>query len=436
MDPILITTFLILFLLSAFFSASEIALMSLPNHKIDLLIKQNRFWSRELKYIKEKNDRLLIAILIWNNLVNVYIASLATQLALNIAKTSSLEESLIIWLSTWVITFLLLMFWEIVPKSFATKNAETISLLISKIYKFLLIILLPFLVVIEFIIKITTWKAAVPQITDEEIESFIDMWKDSWVFEASEHEKIKNMLEFSDITVEEIFTPRVKIDAVNIQNTVNECIDFILNHTHSRIPVYIDSIDNIEYLVNLRFLLNEQKNWNWNKKLAELNKLDKVIKIPLNHPIDKLLEIFKNSRKHLAIVLDEYSWVAWLVTLEDIIEEVFGDIKDETDIEKELIKKLSNDKYDVSPDISFEDLLDILDVKFEDIWLNEIEYHATTLNYFITEELERFPYSWEIIEKDIVKFDDESNQEVNKKLIFEIWEVYENKIQDLKVYVK
>lgn len=434
MDPILIITFLILFLLSAFFSASEIALMSLPQHKIDSLVKQNRFWARDLKILKSQNDKILITILIWNNLVNVYIASLATQFALSLSLTWNflLEQSVIIWISTWIITFLILMFWEIVPKSYASKNAELISLAVAKPYRVLIFILTPVVFLIELIIKITTWKTKVTKITDEELESFIDMWKDNWILEAAEHEKIKNMLEFSDITVEEIFTPRVQVDAIDVETTVNEALDFVLSQTHSRIPVYVETIDNIEYVVNLRFLLHEQKKWNWNLKLSELNNLDKAIKIPLNYPIDKLLEIFKNSRKHLAIILDEYGWVAWLVTLEDIIEEVFWDIRDEYDKEKDEIRKIVENKYEVDPSIIFEDLLDELEIKFENLWLDEKDYYATTLNYFITEELERFPNSWEILEKEL-SWEWFENEKIKTYLVLKIKNVIDNKIESVEV---
>ncbi len=360
MDPVLILTFIILFSLSAFFSWSEIALMSMPIHKIESLIKQRKYWANDLKLIRSKQDRLLTTILIWNNLVNVYIASLATQISIDIAKNSWLEESFIIWITTWIITFMLLLFWEIVPKSFWVKNAQTISLLVAKPYKFLMNLFFPIAIIIELVVKIVTWKSKVPQITDEEMESFIDMWKDSGLLEASEHEKIKNMLEFSDINVEEIFTPRVKIDALDIETTVDEAIEFLLNQTHSRIPVYKEQIDNIDYVVNLRFLLWEKNKLNGGKKLYELDKLDKVIKIPLNFPIDKLLETFRHSRKHLAVVMDEYGWIAWLVTLEDIIEQVFGEIRDEFDREKELIVSLAENKYEVDSSVLFEDLLDEL----------------------------------------------------------------------------
>lgn len=435
MDPTLIIIFIILFLLSAFFSASEIALMSLPEHKVDSLLKQNKFWSKALKFVKDRSDKVLITILIGNNLVNVYIAALATQFAIWVSKTSTFDESIVVWVATWLITFLILMFWEIVPKSYATKNAQKIALFVSQIYKVLIIILSPIIFCIEIIIKLTTGKSSMSKITDEEIEAFIDMWREEWVFEAGEHEKIKNMLEFSEITVEEIFTPRVKIDAIDIELTVDDAVDYVLLQTHSRIPVYVETIDHIEYVVNMRFLVNEQKKWNGSLKLSQLKNLDKAIKIPLNHPIDRLLEVFKNSRKHLAIVLDEYGWVAWLVTLEDIIEEVFWDIRDEYDKEKDEIKKIWDEKYEVDPSVIFEDLLDELDLKFENLWLDEKDYYATTLNYFITEELERFPNSWEILEKELSWewFDLEKEKTY---LVIKIKSVIDSHIEAVEVEIK
>ncbi len=435
MDPVLILTFIILFSLSAFFSWSEIALMSMPIHKIESLIKQRKYWANDLKLIRSKQDRLLTTILIWNNLVNVYIASLATQISIDIAKNSWLEESFIIWITTWIITFLLLLFWEIVPKSFWVKNAQVISLLVAKPYKYIMTFFFPISIIIEIIVKLVTWKSKVPQITDEEMESFIDMWKDSGLLEASEHEKIKNMLEFSDINVEEIFTPRVKIDALDIETTVDEAIEFLLNQTHSRIPVYKEQIDNIDYVVNLRFLLSEKSKWNGGKKLLDLEKLDKVIKIPLNFPIDKLLETFRHSRKHLAVVMDEYGWIAWLVTLEDIIEQVFWEIRDEFDREKELIISLSENKFEVDSSILFEDLIDELNISFSDLWLDEKEYYAVTLNYFITQELERFPNSWETLEKQFTNYISEKEW-LNKYLLIKIQEVIDSKMEKIIVSIE
>lgn len=428
MDPELFLIFFVLFLFSAFFSASEIALMSLGSHKVDSIVKQKKFASSDLKFIKDNNDRLLVVILIWNNLVNVYIAALATQIAISFASKSWLEESFAIWISTWIITFFLLMFWEIIPKSFATKNAEIISLIAAKPYRILMFIFWPILYLIEIIIKLVTGKKSV-WITEEEIESFIDMWKKQWILEEKEHEKIKNMLEFSEITVEEILTPRVKIDALNIETILDDAIDYVLSITHSRVPVYTWNIDNVDFFVNLRFLLNEQKKWNWKKRLKEL-KLDKIIKIPINTPIDNVLEIFKKSHKHLAIVMDEYGWVAGLVTLEDVIEQVFWEIRDEFDKEKDEIKKISDNKYEVSPTILFEDLLDEIGLSFSLLGLDEKDYYATTLSYFITEELGRFPNSWEIIKKEIIEENDKK-----RFLVFKVKNVLDWNIDSVEVSI-
>ena len=135
--------FIVLFVLSGFFSGTELALMNIPYHKVETLLKQHKFWAITLKNIKKHNDRLLITILIWNNLVNVYAASLAASISISIAQNSWINQSLAIWISTWVITFLILLFWEIIPKSFAIKNSVKISLAVAYPYKILMYILFP-----------------------------------------------------------------------------------------------------------------------------------------------------------------------------------------------------------------------------------------------------------------------------------------------------
>lgn len=432
MDPSIIILFVILFLLSAFFSGTEIALMSLPSHKIESLLKKWSFGSKELKYIKERNDKLLITILIGNNLVNVYTAALATQISISIAENSWFEQSLAIGISTWIVTFLLLMFGEIAPKSFATKNSERIALLVAKPYKFLIILLHPLLVIIEIIIKVFTGKNTVQEMTDEEIEAFIDMGKSSGILEDKEHEKLKNMLDFHDIYVEEIMTPRVKMDALSSKSTLEEAQKFYLEHTHSRILVYEETIDKIDYIVTIRDILAEIGKWNKEKNLNDIT-LHKVIKVPLNQPISSLLEIFKKSHKHLALVIDEYGWVAWLITLEDIIEEVFGEIRDETDKEIDEIKEIWINKYEIDPHILMEDILDNFEINLQNIWLEEARYEWETVSYVITDKIGRFPENNEVIVFDII-LDDSS--EIKKSLEFKILGIVDGKIDRIEVSIK
>ncbi len=421
MDPLLILIFILLFFLSAFFSWTEIALMTIANHKIEALVKSNKFWASTLKKIKENNDRLLITILIWNNLVNVYTAALATSISITIAESSWLEQSLAVWIATWIITFLLLLFWEIIPKSFATKNSTTISLIVAPVYKVLMIVFYPIIIFIETIIKIFNLKERDIKITGEEIWSFIDMTKDSWTLEHKEHEKIKNILEFWDIDVEEIMTPRVNIWAIPINSTVRDALKFYKSNTYSRIPVFEDTIDHINSFFTIRDILWVPKD----KLLSELN-LNKVIKIPLNQPIDNLLETFQSSHKHLAIVMDEYWWVSGLITLEDIIEEIFWEIRDETDKELDKIVELWKDSYIIESIVLMRDLLAKYGFSFNKIWLSEKEFEGETVWYIITDKLERFPIEWETITFNL-------KWKLNKKLHFKVLWISKGKIEKIEV---
>lgn len=158
MDPWLYIAFIFLFLLSGFFSATEIAFMSIPLHKVDSLVKQKRFGAKTLSRLKKNSDKVLITALIGNNLVNTYAAALATQISISLARASGMEESLAIGLATGLITFLILVFCEIVPKSFASKNAEFITLSAAPVYSFLVTVLTPVIFVFEILIRIFTGK--------------------------------------------------------------------------------------------------------------------------------------------------------------------------------------------------------------------------------------------------------------------------------------
>ncbi len=429
MDPWIYIVFIFLFILSWFFSGSEIALMSLPSHKIESLVKQKIFGSKSLGIIKSNTDKLLITILVGNNLVNVYTAALATQISLTFAQTSGMEEALAVALATWAITFLLLMFGEIIPKSFASKNAESISLLVSPIYRVLMIVLFPLIWIIEKIIKLFTGTAKQVSISDEEIETFLDMWRSSGTLEDDDHTRLKNTLEFSDTLIEEIMIPRVKLEALSDEKTIAEALEFYMHHTHSRIPVFHETIDDIVGIITIRDLLREQALWHDSKKLCELH-FKKLIKAPLSQPIDVLLEIFKESRQHMSIVIDEYGWVAGIVTLEDIIEEVFGEIHDETDYETDEIIENWKNSYTIDPSISMDDILDEFELSFDDIWLDEKEFWSETVSYILTHELERFPEKNEKVSFDIL---DENGDVTGNTLCFTVLEVEDAMIWKIEV---
>ncbi len=431
MDPVTILIFLVLFLLSAFFSGSETAFMSIPEHKIEAFIKQKKFWARELKKIRSNKDRLLITLLIWNNLVNVFTASLATSIAINFSSSLWSAQSTAIWISTWITTLLLLLFWEIFPKTLAITYADKIALSVSKIYLWLQIILYPVVVVVDFLMKKLQKQKVEQSLTDEEIEAFIDMWKKAWIFEKWEHEKIKNMLNFYEITCEEIMTPRVKIDSLSSEITVDQAVEQFFNFSHSRILVYNWDIDHVEWTITLKELLIWQRKWFGSKLLSKMN-LNPVIKVPLTKPIHALLDIFKKMRKHIAIVIDEYGGVAWLVSLEDVVEEVFGEIQDETDEEIDPIRTDGNWSYLFQSEVRIDEVLEKFNLEFEDVDIDESAFSGETIWYFIMSFLERFPKKWDEIELLIKKHGEKS---IFWSLFFKVMWVRKNMIWEVRVWI-
>lgn len=403
--------------------------MSLPSHKIDTLLKQKLFWAKALASIKSNTDRLLIAILVWNNLVNVYAAALATQISISFARSSGMEEALAVGIATWAITFLILVFGEIVPKSFASKNAEKISLWVAYPYKILITLMFPIVYILEKMIRIFTWKWVQTGITEEEIETFIDLGKDAGTLEDDEHMLLKNTLEFSDTLVEEIMVPRVKIEALSDTTTIEQALEYYLSHTHSRIPVYHDQIDTIIGIITIRDILRERKAGRNEHELKTLH-FKKVLKVPINQPIDNLLDTFKSTRQHIAVVMDEYGGVAGITTIEDIIEEIFWEIHDETDYETDEIVENGKDTYIIDSAILLNDIVDEFNLELADLWMDEKEFWSETVSYMITHKLERFPEKDEEICFPIF---DENWEKASQQLCFKILEIEDTAIGKVEV---
>jgi CBS domain containing-hemolysin-like protein len=180
------------------------------------------------------------------------------------------------------------------------------------------------------------------------------------------------------------------MDAMNVDLTVEKAMTYFLSHTHTRIPVYSWTIDKIDYFVTSRDLIREIRLGNEAKKLSEL-RLKEVLKVPLNQSISMLLESLQKSYKTMAIVVDEYGWVAGLVTIEDIMEQVFWEIRDETDKESEEFIKMWENGLLVESDVLIEDVLDKFGLTLTDTWLDENELRSETVSYVITHVLDRFP---------------------------------------------
>lgn len=216
------------------------------------------------------------------------------------------------------------------------------------------------------------------EISEEELESFIDMSYTSGQLSAGEYEKIKNMMNFYEIIVEEVMTPRTKIDAIPNSTTVEEAIEKILEFSHSRIVVYTENIDDANWVVRVDELLTRSRQGLGNKQLKNIH-LKEITKIPITQPIHKTLEIFKKSRQHIALAMDEYGGVDGLISLEDIVEEVFGEIQDETDVEKYPFVRDAKDSYIIQSHMRVEEVLDKFNIDFDMLDISEDEFDGETI---------------------------------------------------------
>lgn len=385
-----------------------------------------------------------MAILIWNNIVNIWSASLATAISISIAEWINFNQWLVIWIATAVVTILILIFWEIIPKTYAQEHSESISLKIAPFYFYFTKVLTPIIWCLSLLTRKVTKKSENEQeISQEEVEAFMERAMESDAVEEDTYENIKKMLNFSDITVWEAMTPRVRICAVHDNLTIDQAIEKFLTFHYTRIPVYHERIDDTDRVVTLKELLNLQKKYGWDAQLKDLV-LYPIHKIPSPTPIDVAMEKFKTSHKHIALVMDEYGWVDGIISLEDIVEEIFGNIQDENDVEINPIRKIWKNSWNVSPFVRIDEFLEESKLTFEELGLDEEEYDGETLSYLITSLLEDFPSEWEEIEIPLKAINDEEISFLKKdeekelperKLVIKVKQVEDNNIWDLKISI-
>lgn len=384
------STIIFLFILIVFsgvFSGSETAIISLSDAKVRSLAQSKIKGSKTLSLLKSDPHKLLITILIGNNVVNIGASVIAAALFIDLFGSSGLG------IATGVMTFFVLIFGEIVPKSFATKYSVKMSLMAAKPLYVMQILLSPIIwfldKIVKFMIKVTGGDTRDNQISEEEIKALIDISAEEGTIEKREKELIKNILQFNDIEVEEVMTPRVAIDALPVESTLQEAIDFVIKKSHSRIPVYKNTIDNVVGLITIKDVLMLSEKYNDNKKLENIE-LKKPLMVPVSKKIDSLFRDFQKARTHIAIVIDEYGGTAGLVSLEDLLEEIVGEIIDESDIEEMPIQSVSEYEINAHGTTKLEDVNDYLKIKLKG---NEKE----PINALILDKLHRFPKEGEEI---------------------------------------
>ena len=321
-----IVLFVILLCLSAFSSGSEVALVGLNRAKVKALAESGKAAGKRLEKLKETPDHFLITILIANNIVNTGAASLATAAALEVFGDAGIA------IATGIVTLLLLIFGEIGPKTYANKHQERIALLVATPIYFMTKVLTPFFWIYDKIRGLSKSEDA-PGVTEEELREWIDVGEMEGAIEEDEKEMIYSVLRFNDTTAKEVMTPRPDVSMIEDSATLEEAVAYIRETGYSRLPVYHETVDNIVGSINFKDVFDAYTSGD-NTKLTVKNLMVEVYCVPESKKIDDLLRDLQVRRVHLAIVLDEFGGFSGVVTIEDILEELVGDIMDETDVDE------------------------------------------------------------------------------------------------------
>lgn len=361
-DAIQLLTLVILIFLSAFFSSSETALTTVNRIRIRNLAEAGDARAITLTKVIEDQGKMLSAILIGNNVVNLYASSLATTLAI------SVWGSKMIGVATGILTLVILVFGEITPKTLATLSAETLSLRCAKIIYMMMVVLTPVIFVVNqmsmgvlFLLRIDPNKKR-EAITEDELRTIVEVSHEEGVIESEERKMINNVFDFGESLAKDIMVPRIDMTFVNVDASYQELIDIFREEKYTRIPVYEDTTDNVIGIINMKdlLLLDDRENFNIRNFLRQ----------PLyTYEFKKTSELMIEMRQtfnNIVIVLDEYGSTAGLITLEDMLEEIVGEIRDEYDEEEEeSLVEVNPGEYLVEGSIKLDDLNDWLGLSLE-----------------------------------------------------------------------
>lgn len=374
-------------ILSGFFSSSELA-YTLTN-KLRLKKEKEDGDKRSSLALKitEDYDRTVTAILFGNNLVNIATSSLATTIVINLfAENNAISDEEAATLSSLIVLVFLIIFGEVIPKNLGTTKSYQLSKLFAwpiQILKYLFFpVTFPISMLVKGIVHVLPKKdEEEPSVTDEELIEMVESIEEEGIIDEETGELLKSAIDFTDTDVYEIMTPRVDLFAFNIEDDINDLIEDRELFLYSRIPVYEESLDNIIGVLSIKVLLKEYLKGN------KIN-VRKLMKEPMfvhkSKSISSLLEDFKKEHQHMAFIKDEFGGTMGIVTMEDIVEELVGDIWDESDkIEEDFIEK-EEGVYIVDGSMNIEDFFDL--VGYEE----EYETDYTTVSGFVTEILERF----------------------------------------------
>ena len=332
-----IVVLIVLLFLSGFFSSAETALFSISKAKAVHLAKEKGVVNALIKKMKDDPHRLLSTILIGNNLVNVAASAMATAITIGMVPSNA---KIAIGAATGVMTFLILIFGEIFPKSVATRNNVLIARIVILPIYWLSIIFYPIVVFLNFIPKLTGKIKRKPKVTEEELLTIVEVVEEEGEIKEEEKELIHNIFEFDDTNASEIMTPRGDMFVIDIDEEF--ILEEVIQSGFTRFPVIQDDVDHVIGILNIKDLFMQQAT---SSDLIDVRKIMmEPFFVPENKKLDNLLQEFKKRKQHMAIVVDEHGGVSGLITLEDALEEIVGEIIDETDkFEPHIVKLKSNE---------------------------------------------------------------------------------------------
>ena len=372
LDPTTIVTlvvFVLLLLASAVFSGSEVALFSLDGSTRESLANADDRASRRVLTLLERPRQILITILLLNTLVNVSAAILAALMTERIAEGMALSQTVVLALEVVVLTFVLLVVSEITPKLIATQHAVAFSKFVSG----------PLLLLHRFFYPLSSLLAksmhgiqhrlrtvSSQRLSSDDLKAMAAIGQAHGSLEDEERELINSIVEFGDTSVREIMVSRLDMVALPVAATLPEALDLIRMYGHSRMPLYVDHLDSILGVVYAKDLLPYLKNGAGHAHIDWSRLMRPPMFVPLGRKLDDLLKDFQRKKTHLAIVVDEYGGTAGMVTLEDVLEEIVGDIRDEHDEpEDELYLQIDDHTYHVDARIDLDDLNELLGIHID-----------------------------------------------------------------------
>lgn len=414
-DIVVLVALIVMIILSGMFSASETAFSTAQKARLQAMADDGKKGAGKVLKFLDKYERILSTILIGNNIVNITGATLGTILFASLISNNDIANTV----STIVITVVVLIFGEITPKTIAKERPEKAAI---GFYPF---IILCYYVLYPFNLIFSGWKKLMSKIfkfkkeasyTEEELINIVENAEEEGEIEAHESELIRSAIEFEDREVIDIMVPRVNMVSVDIEDSLEEIYSTYTESGYSRLPVYKDTIDNIVGIIHEKDFYRFMHDGG-----TDINKIiQKTLCVPSSMKISSVLREIQHNKVHLAIVVDEFGGTMGIVTLEDILEELVGEIYDEHDAVEELCKKISDTEYVVAGEQNLEELLETLDITLNE---NDEEERvdATTVGGFVTEQMDKIPTVGE-------KF-------TFKNLDVEITDATETRVNEVKIIV-